>query len=633
MSQKSYITVALSILVTLVGTVAIYWQGLDGPFLIDDFTNIVNSYIADFDWEQIVYAATHNESSMVGRPVSVTSLLFSGILHGPGAWGYKYHNLLIHLINGLLIFWLFQKILFQIAKGENREKTVFVAGMLAAIWLLHPLMVSTVLYAVQRMAQLSTMFILTSLIIFVSLRENRQRGYLEFYSLAYILFPLSLALSIFSKENGALIPLYILAIELIVFQFKFPAQLDRKRLLVFEFLFVALPIIVGSLYTLTHLDTLTNYATRSFDMGERLLTQLHVVSLYLKMILLPRLSEMTLFHDYIEVTKSFDLKTFMLLILLIMAVCLIFLIRKKAPVLSFAIAWFLVSHLLESTIFSLELMFEHRNYLAAVGPLFAVVYYLGEIPDQPKLGYLNIIILLLMAFMTMARVQEWRSEEQIIAVAVTEHPDSPRAQVQMASLEYEAGKNRESIERLDIAQALLSEDFGPVMHQLSFLCGTGNDLSPWIDKAIPIARNYPATPYGLNILNTVITHIGNDRCPEVSLEMVLSVIEAAKEQPGNKAVNVFLSYLEDMEGNAHLLMGNYQKGMGLKLAAYERGGSVEILKNMVIILLDNKRLIEAEQMINYIEIINTESRGIETAMLIPLQERLAIAKSEVNQSE
>ena len=35
--------------------------------------------------------------------------------------------------------------------------------------------------------------------------------------------------------------------------------------------------------------------------------------------------------------------------------------------LAFGIAWFLVGHSIESTVFSLELYFEHRNYFPGVG--------------------------------------------------------------------------------------------------------------------------------------------------------------------------------------------------------------------------------------------------------------------------
>ena len=97
--------------VLLLATFLIYQGGLDGPFLLDDYANIEAAYVSDFDLDRIYYEITHNRSGTLGRPISILSLLFSGIVHGPEAWGYKFHNLIIHMINGLLIFWLLVKLI------------------------------------------------------------------------------------------------------------------------------------------------------------------------------------------------------------------------------------------------------------------------------------------------------------------------------------------------------------------------------------------------------------------------------------------------------------------------------------------------------------------------------------------
>ena len=119
MTARIKILTALGIAVSLFLTAAIYWQGLDGPFLLDDYLNIVEAYVNDFNRDEIRYALTHNHSGELGRPVSMMSLLFSGIVHGPVPWGYKFHNLAIHLINGLLLFWLLLKLLPRLARLEQ----------------------------------------------------------------------------------------------------------------------------------------------------------------------------------------------------------------------------------------------------------------------------------------------------------------------------------------------------------------------------------------------------------------------------------------------------------------------------------------------------------------------------------
>src|SRR5690606_470084 len=107
-----------------------------------------------------------------------------GIVHGPDSWGYKYHNLLIHLLNGLLLFWLLQKLLPRLAPQITPETTVAIAGLTVATWLLHPLLMSTVLYAVQRMAQLSALFTLAALLCYVFARRQLGSSPGRFYTLA-----------------------------------------------------------------------------------------------------------------------------------------------------------------------------------------------------------------------------------------------------------------------------------------------------------------------------------------------------------------------------------------------------------------------------------------------------------------
>lgn len=627
MSKNSYTLILLSMLVVLLGTALIYWPGLNGPFLLDDFLNIVSAYVSDFDKDEIIYAVTHNESGFFGRPVSVFSLLFSGIVHGPDPWGYKYHNLIIHLLIGLLIFWLLIKVLTRISTNTDKAKIAHISGLTATIWLLHPLMVSTVLYSVQRMAQLSTLFTLSALLFFMAAREASAHGGRKYYLLAYVLFPLSMLLSLLSKENGALIPLYIFMLELIVCRFRFSTIAERNRVFCLHVLFVLIPVITGSVYLFTHLESFADFSLRNFTMGERLLTQLHVVAAYLKMILLPQLSDMSLFHDYFEVTRVFDLETGILLLILLLGIYLVFYLRIKTPVISFAIAWFIVSHLMESTFLNLELMFEHRNYLASVGPLFAMVYYLCNIPNYSYLKFINGLFLLLVIFQTSMRVNEWSSEEMIYQIAITEHPDSSRAQTQMANIKYSVGDVDASLQHLVLAQQNAPADYGALLHEIVFRCRTGSDMSPLLEKVSIKAKIYPVSVYSLNVMDNLLRFLGNNQCPEVEHQQLLNIVEIAKQQQGNRENIMYMGVLEKIEGQIYLLAGDYGKGIGNLLSAYEKTGMIRVLSFLVDNLLQLNLLGDAEYILSLMVDANTESHGTETALILPLQEKLTKAKS------
>jgi hypothetical protein len=58
---------------------------------------------------------------------------------------------------------------------------------------------------------------------------------------------------------------------------------------------------------------------------------------------------------------------------------------KKKPVLSFFILWYFGNLVIESSIFPLEMVYEHRLYLPAVGPF--VLFSLTVIRGVEKLKY------------------------------------------------------------------------------------------------------------------------------------------------------------------------------------------------------------------------------------------------------
>src|SRR5690606_1976486 len=89
-----------------------------------------------------------------------------------------------------------------------KVKARAIALLVTAIWLLHPMQVSTVLYVVQRMAQLSAFFTLLALIAYVTGRVAAERGE-HSRSLVYLfaIFPVAMLAAMFCQEHGALAPL------------------------------------------------------------------------------------------------------------------------------------------------------------------------------------------------------------------------------------------------------------------------------------------------------------------------------------------------------------------------------------------------------------------------------------------
>lgn len=596
----------------------IYWPGLDGPFVLDDPGNLGPMEATEFAVDQIHYDITHNASGRFGRPVSMLSLVFTRIVHGPGTWGFKYHNLLLHMLNGLLLFWLLLKLLPELAPGQEARKLLLVAGSAATLWLLHPLMVSTVLYAVQRMAQLAALFTLAALLAYVALRKAMEQARpLRFQVLAVLLYALFQLLALLSKENGALIPVYVILIELVVYRFRADTPAQRRVLGLFHGVFVLAPLLLGSLYLLANFDRFSSYAFRDFTMGERVLTQAHVLLFYVKLVLLPAVSDMSLFHDGWAPVRSPNVLTLLLLLFWCAVAASVLWFRTRAPVVALGIGWFLVSHLLESTIFDLELVFEHRNYLAAAGLLLIPLYYVITSSASYKGLLLPAIALPLFLLMTHSRVAEWDSDDMLYGMAVQDHPDSIRAQTAYSSLRYIRGDVETALRHAQLAIALDEREYGNLFLNILILCGRNSQaqIDALLDEATRIAGLYPSTPHSFAALDRISVQIQQGRCPELAIPRIQQLLEAARRQPDNVANLEYTGFLQRQQGIYYYIQGNLQAGYEHMVLAYENTGLASILVELIDIEAHLGALETVENLLAILEQRNSELYGSETVLV------------------
>jgi hypothetical protein len=183
----------------------IYWPGITGPELLDDRSSVL--VIEDLhDQEDRALDFVFGDSSgMLGRSVSMSTFVLERLYLGDDLSISKRVNIYLHLVNGSLVIWLFWVLLRFIEVPAYR----WLALILGALWLLHPLLVSTVLYVVQRMAMLTTFFMLLGCISYVYWRLaliDGKKGWLPL-----LLVPVFLLLGLFSKENAiVLIPILLL---------------------------------------------------------------------------------------------------------------------------------------------------------------------------------------------------------------------------------------------------------------------------------------------------------------------------------------------------------------------------------------------------------------------------------------
>jgi len=176
--------------VALIAVVA-YWPGLGGDFWFDDNPNIVRNAAVKIQSLRVSDLLQAWGSSLDPFPRSrPLAMLTFGVNHAVGGldpFGFKLTNLLLHVVTGTLLFVTLSAMSTQYLSLEGRGRAdsaspQWWALFAAALWLLHPLQVSTVLYVVQRMTILATLAVLLGIYLYLlgrqRLVERRRSGYL-----------------------------------------------------------------------------------------------------------------------------------------------------------------------------------------------------------------------------------------------------------------------------------------------------------------------------------------------------------------------------------------------------------------------------------------------------------------------
>jgi len=415
---------------------AIYWPGLHGDFFFDDGPSILQEEgvrLEKLSVESLQQVFLSGHAGPSGRPVAQLSFALDYYFGGFDPFIFKVTNLALHFANGLLVFYLVFHLLAAAMPPAKQRNVIIVAGGAAVLWLLHPIQLLPVLHVVQRMTSLSALFLLVALLFHILGRERGGRAGVAQLILAWgVLWPLSF----FSKETGALFPLFALAWELIVRR-RITGGLDRFARSFAILSGLALLAVMVYMLSPGGQWLWAGYDLRSFSLAERLLTEGRVLWFYLGLILFPRLQDLGLYHDDIAISTGLfaPWTTLPALAGLAGLIWLVWRMRTRAPLVSFGIAWFLIGHTMESTVLPLEIAHEHRNYLPLLGILLAAAWGLLRVTEntgvRKTIGVtLVTVALVYFPFVTALRSNQFGDEVRRTQIEAQHHRQSAQAQYQ-----------------------------------------------------------------------------------------------------------------------------------------------------------------------------------------------------------
>ena len=428
-SIKLYSVLSTTILsLVLLAIVLVYLPGLSSRFVLDDFYNLQNlDQVQDYGYSAYIFSSGIAGPS--GRPLSLLTFALQHEHWPNNPAAFKFINIFLHLINCVLVYMLCRLLAGLVVKTRNQR--FLLCMIVTVLWSLHPMQVSTTLYVVQRMTQISTLFTLLGVIGYLHLRlpPAPDFDWCRLLLMSLVVFVCTV-LAVLAKENGILLPLYLVLIEITLLA----KSSVNKYLAVWKWIFLGLPMLVLAVYLAANFSSVaSSYRQQDYSMTQKTLTEMVVVTDYMKNIIVPRPSAFGLYHDDFPVSLSLFSPPGTLISALALS-CLLWLALKKRktfPVFCFSILWFLGGHLLESTYLNLELYFEHRNYLPSFGLFFLVGWLAIKAADflgRKWLIYLAAgVYCLLVIAVTRMEIELW-SKPGIQAVEwARRHPHSERA--------------------------------------------------------------------------------------------------------------------------------------------------------------------------------------------------------------
>lgn len=432
----------------------IYSNTWNAAWHMDDFPNIVNNpllHIREISVASLLKATNLFQdqnalySGISYRPFSYLTFALNWYVGGAQVWGYHLINIGIHILCGIgLYFFLLTLFQTPALSGRFQGMENDIALLSAVLWAIHPIQTQAVTYIVQRMCLLATLFYIAGMWCYVKARMNvKRRGQIILYSGC----ALCLLFGMGAKENAVLLPLSLGLIEIIFFQ-SFSLRRHWKKCLLAAGIAAVLTLAMSLIFAdIIRLDPMTFIqklaAVRPFTVTQRLLTEPRIVVGYLVQIFFPLLRSFSIEHPVVVSTSLLHPVTTLLSLLAIAGLILMALYRlRTAPILSFAILFYFVNQLMESSIIPLELVFEHRNYLpslfiffpVAAGIVWGIGYYRRNHRPVMMVTSIALTTLFMIVFgaTTYLRNAVWTSEKTLWEDTLLKNPESARGYAGLA---------------------------------------------------------------------------------------------------------------------------------------------------------------------------------------------------------
>ncbi len=453
-------------LVTVIITV-IYLPVLNAPFLLDDYTSIVdNSVIRTLD-----IGVIYRFSPM--RFIGYLTIAVNFSISKLDPLSYHIVNIIIHILFTLASFCLFQMIWRTPAGGNcnlSRENKIYISIFSALLIAVHPMNTFAVSYIIQRLAALTALFYVTALIFYI---QARLEGLMRRKILFGMLSTFFTIAALFTKQNA-----FSIFPQLVLIEFLLIRTDRKKKLLLFCGLIslILLVLIILSRYNFFNLDEIREI-TRETPLVKRydyFLTQLSVIPFYLKNFLYP--SELVIDYAKIFYNSLFTPQVYLSALFLISLFLFIIFqqIYTGQTIVTFGVLFYFTAISIESSFIPIrDAIFIHRNYLPLSGIALSAstgICILSKkivLPGKIK-NYIALSILIILSVSTVHYNLIFKDPIKVWTKVIELSPQNKRACATLGALLLASGDKEKALHYLTLMYHI-RPDYYPNLNNLGIL--------------------------------------------------------------------------------------------------------------------------------------------------------------------
>ncbi len=435
---KRHQTLVLGGLLVVLGLVA-FWRSVAFDFVNWDDVSYVqqNELIKSWSPSNLWGVATETVTRNYG-PLTIFSFLIDHSIWGLNPCGYHATNVLLHLVNGVLVFLLLKQL-----TGNS-----FVAWLTAALFLIHPIQIESVVWISSRKGLLCSAFMLWAAIIRMKPEVTAKQD-------AWYVGLLIAAL--LSKALAIVFPPIVLLYDVLIRHEKTPTAIARQVI-------PGLLSLLLLLYTAGAQNTVLGGVR-----GHMEISLLHIMAIdvtilwqYIGMLFCP--TDLCVMYD--PATSGIGLKVFYGCLAWVAVGLMFWKIRKSHPMwilgaCSFLLLLFPVLNFFRIT----TLMNDRYLYLPSIivfamaaGAVHRVLKFAeSEAPDFVQTignslrGILAVGSITACLTLTLQHLPVWQNSHSLWTHAMEQHPKMPVLRIQMALTVHARGQEREAIRQLQLA--------------------------------------------------------------------------------------------------------------------------------------------------------------------------------------